>query len=203
LAGQFAVDEFGGDPHVMDLFAPLPAAVIRVDVEHGERLPRTGAALLVTNRGLGIAEPMVLGLAVRRAVGRRLRVVGAPEIPVLGPFTRKLGAIGYRPDDVAAVLRAGHLAGAPLGMTWLRAGAGEPPRPLVAATLGVPVVPVAIRQGGPFGLSLGVWPMPPWRVAVGEALLPPPGTPPHDQLAAAELAEQVRDTIAALLEEAT
>ena len=201
--GRFAVDEFGGDPHMMDLFAPIPAATIRIHVEHRERLPATGPALLVSNRGIGVVEPLVLGLAVRRAAGRRLRIVGAPEVPVLGPFSRKLGAIGYRPGDVAAVLRAGHLAGAPLGMTWLRSGAGEPPRPLVAATLGFPVVPVAIRPGGPLGLPLGVWPAPPWRVVVGEPLLPPAGTPPDDQLAAAELAEQVRDAVATLLHEAT
>jgi hypothetical protein len=200
--GRFAVDEFGGDPHMMDLFAPIPGAAIRIDVEHRERIPRTGAALLVSNRGLGVVEPLVLGLAVRRGAGRRLRIVGAPEVPLLGPFMRKLGAIGYRPGDVAAVLRAGHLAGAPLGMTWLRSGAGEPPRPLVAATLGFPVVPVAIRPGGPFGLPIGVWPAAPWRVVVGEPLLPPAGTPPDDQLAAAELGEQVREAVAELLREA-
>lgn len=200
--GRFAVDEFGGDPHLMDLLAPIPAATIRVEVEHAERLPSTGSALLVSNRGFGVVEPLVLGLAVRRGAGRRLRVAGAPEVPILGPFSRKLGGIGYRPDDVAAVLRAGHLAGAPLGNTWLRSGAGEPPRALVAATLGFPVLPVAIRPGGPFGISLGVWPLGPWRVVVGEPLLPPPGTKADDQLAAAELSEQVREAVAALLEEA-
>jgi 1-acyl-sn-glycerol-3-phosphate acyltransferase len=203
VEGQFAVDEFGGDPHVMDLLAPLPAATVRVEVDHAERLPRTGPALLVSNRGLGLAEPLVLGLAVRRALRRRLRIVGAPEVPVLGPFARKLGAIGYRPDDVAAVLRAGHLAGAPLGMTWLRSGAGEPPRALLAATLGFPVVPVAIRPGGPLGLALGFWPTRPWHVVVGDPMLPPPGTAPGDQLAAAELAEQVREAVAGLLREDT
>jgi hypothetical protein len=202
VEGRFAVDEFGGDPHLMDLLAPLPAAVIRVDVEHAEHLPRTGPALLVSNRGFGVAEPFVLGLAVRRAAGRRLRVAGAPEVPIIGPWSRKLGGIGYRPDDVTAMLRAGHLAAAPLGMTWLRSGVGEPPRPLLAATLGFPVVPVAIRAGGPLGLPLGVWPARPWRVVVGEALLPPAGTAPDDQLAAAELSEQVRDAVAALLEAA-
>jgi len=201
LDGRFAVDEFGGDPHLMDLLAPLPAAAIRVEVEHAERVPRTGAALLVCNRGFGLAEPLVLGFAIRRACARRLRVVGAPEVPILGPFTQKLGAIGYRPDDVAAMLRAGHLVGAPLGMTWMRSGAGEPPWTLLASTLGSPVVPIAIRPGGPFGLPLGIWPAPPWRVVVGEALLPPAGTRAHDQLAAAELAEQVVAAVAELLEE--
>jgi len=52
-----------------------------------------------------------------------------------------------------------------------------------------------------FGTSLGVWPMPPWRVVVGEPMLAPPGTDVYDHLAAAELAEQVRDAVEALLEE--
>ncbi len=193
--GRYAVDEFGGDPSLMDAMAPIPSVLLRIDVEHGERLPRRGPALLVANRGFGIFEPFVLGLAVRRALGRRLRIVGAPDLPAIGPMARKLGAIGNRPADVAALLRAGHLAGAPLGNTWLRAGAGEPPRELVAATLGFPVIPVAIRPGGPLNLQLR-----PWKVLVGEPMLPPPGTERHDQLAAAELSEQVRTAIQHLLE---
>jgi hypothetical protein len=193
LDGQYAVDEFGGDPHFMDLCAPL-AAPVRVVVEHGENLPRTGPALLVANRGLGVLEPVVIGQAVRRAVGRRLRVIGAPELPVIGPLLRKLGAIGYRADDVAAMLRAGHLAAAPLGPTWYRHGAGEPPSELLVATLGFPVIPIGVRAIGPFGV-----PARGWRVIVGEALLPPAGTDPEDLLAAAELAEEVRRAVRGLL----
>jgi len=193
--GHYAIDQFGGDPHLMDLVAWVPAALIRVDVEGAEHLPRSGPALLVANRGFGVVEPLVLGLAIRRAAGRRLRVVGAPEVPLIGPAARKLGAVGYRPDDIAALLRAGHLAAAPLGMTWLRAGAGEAPRAMVAATLGFPVVPVALRPGGPLNLAIR-----PWRVVVGEPLLPPPDTRPDDHLAAAELSEQVRDAVRALLD---
>ena len=216
--GRYAVDELGGDPHMMDVVAPLGAA-IRVRVDHADRLPRMGPALLVANRGLGLLEPVVLVVAVRRAIGRRLRVVGAPGLPVIGPALNKLGAVGSRPDDVAAVLRAGHVAAAPLAPTWLRAGrggvrlrrpppqenaparstrdVGEPPRPLLVATLGYPVIPVVVKPGGPFGV-----PVRPWRVIVGEPLLPPAGTGPDDQLAAAELAEAVRDAVRALLGDA-
>ena len=194
LDGRYAVDEFGGDPHLMDVAAPL-AAPIRVAVEHGEHLPYSGAALLVSNRGLGLLEPLVLGRAVRETVGRRLRVVGAPEAPVVGPLARKFGWIGYRADDVAAMLRAGHLAAAPLGPTWFRPGAGEPPRELVAATLGFPVVPIAIKPGGPVSL-----PIRPWRVVVGAPLVTPHGSYADDHLAAAELAEDVRRAVGALLE---
>jgi hypothetical protein len=194
IDGRYAVDEFGGDPHLMDLFAPL-AAPVRVVVEHGEHLPRSGPALLVSNRGLGALEPIVLVQAVRRAVGRRLRVIGAPELSVVGPLFRKLGAIGYRPDDVAAMLRAGHLAAAPLGPTWYRHGAGEPPSELLLATLGFPVIPIGIQAIGPFGV-----PARGWRVIVGAPLLPPAGTDPEDLLAAAELAEEVRRAVRGLLD---
>ena len=195
IDGRFAVDELGADPHLMDVLSPL-GAPIRVHVERGENLPRVGPALLVSNRGFGLVEPIVLVLGVRRAVGRRLRVVGATGLPVVGPMVHKLGATGSRPRDVAALLRNGHLAAAPLAPTWLRSGAGEPPRPLLAATLGFPVLPVVVRAGGPIGL-----PIRPWRMIVGEPLLPPPGTEPGDQLAAAELAEAVRNAVRSLLQD--
>ncbi len=193
LDGRYAVDEFGGDPHLTDVLARAVSPV-QVRVEHAENIPRTGPALLVSNRGIGVVEPVVLVLAVRRAAGRRLRVIGAPELPVLGPVLRKVGAIGYRPDDVAALLRAGHLAAAPLSPTWLRGGVGEPPRALLAATLGFPVIPVVVRPGGPLGL-----PLRPWRVVVGEPLLPPAGTEADDPLAAAEISEAAREAVHNLL----
>jgi hypothetical protein len=215
LDGRYAVDEFGGDPHLTDVLARA-AGPVQVRVEDAANVPRTGPALLVSNRGIGVLEPVVLVLAVRRAAGRRLRVIGAPELPVIGPALRKVGAIGYRPDDVAALLRAGHLAAAPLSPSWLRGGGGggwlglpslretpstastrgvgEPPRALLAATLGFPVIPVVVRPGGPFGL-----PLRPWRVIVGEPLLPPAGTEADDPLAAAEISEAARDAVHDLL----
>lgn len=213
--GRYAVDELGGDPHVMDLLAPL-GAPIRVHMERAANLPRVGPALLVANRSFGPFEPFVLVVGVRRAIGRRLRVVGAPDLPLIGPMFHKLGALGSRPDDVAALLRMGHLAAAPMAPSWSRAGrgnvwlrhpspqeakpakptrgAGEPPRPLILATLGFPVIPIAVRPGGPMGA-----PILPWRIIVGDPMLPPPDTEPSDQLAAAEFSEAVRDAVNALL----
>jgi len=192
--GRYAVDEFGGDPHLQDfLLAPLVGR-IPLRVEGGEHLPRTGAALLVANRGPGFAEPLVLSGAVQHEVGRRLRIVGLPKPPLFGALTHKLGGVGRRAGDVAAVLRAGHLAAAPLAMTLFSTGAGEAPRSVIAATLGFGLLPVAVRPGGPVGL-----PVRPWVVSVGEPLLPPEGTEPGDPLAAAELAEQARAAIADML----
>ncbi|MGQ0804441.1 MAG: hypothetical protein ACT4PI_11345 [Actinomycetota bacterium] len=194
LSGRYPIDPFGADPQLMDLLAAPVRGAVRVRVEHGERLPEVGGALLVANRGLGLLEPAALAIAVREVTGRRVRIIGAPDLPVLGPVVRKLGALGGRPDDVAALLRAGHLAAAPLAPTWLRPGAGEPPRALLAAILGFPVIPVAVLPGGPVGLPLRAW-----RVIVGEMVETETDAVPGDALVAAELAERVRDSVRWLL----
>ena len=55
IDGNFPVDPFGFDPHLVDLVSPLFSGVIRVDVEGGDHLPITGPASIVANRGFGIA----------------------------------------------------------------------------------------------------------------------------------------------------
>ena len=194
LTGRYPIDPFGADPQLMDLLAPIVNAGVRVQVSHPNRLPAVGGALIVSNRGLGLLEPAAVAAAVRSVTGRRLRVVGAPELPAIGPLLRKFGALGSRPDDVASLLRAGHLAAAPLAPTWLRPGAGEPPRALLGAILGFPVIPVAVLPGGPVGL-----PLRPWRVLVGEVVETETDAVPGDALVAAELAERVRDAVRRLL----
>ena len=195
--GEFHIDAFGGDGQLMDLAGLVLAFGVRVEVEHAERLPRIGGALVVANRGLGIIEPVALAIAVRAAVARRLRVIGAPDAPVLGDVLRKIGAVGYRADDVAALLRAGHLAAAPLASTWFRSGAGAPPRELLAAVLGYPVVPAAVLPGGP-----GPLPIRPWRVIVGPVVETATDAVPGDTLAGAELVERTRAAVNRLLESA-
>ena len=197
LDGRFQIDAFGGDAQLMDLGGLVLEFGLRVEVEHAERIPRIGGALIVANRGLGILEPAAIALAVRLAVGRRLRIVGAPDSPVLGDVLRKIGAVGYRADDVAALLRAGHLAAAPLASTWLRSGAGAPPRELLAAILGYPVVPAAVLPGGP-----GPLPIRPWKVVVGPVVETATDAVPGDTLAGAELAERTRTAVNALVKAA-
>lgn len=192
--GRYAVDEFGGDPHLQDFVLAPVVGRIRVHVDGGERLPTAGAALLVANRGPGNVQPLVLSGAVQQVTRRRLRIVGLPRPPLLGVLSSKLGGVGARAGDVAAVLRAGHLAAAPLATTLSSHDAGEAPRGVIAATLGFPLLPVAVRPGGPAGL-----PVRPWVVRVGEPCEPPDGAEPGDPLAAAELAEQVRNSVAAML----
>ena len=195
--GRFQIDAFGGDAQLMDLAGLVLAFGVRVEVEHAERLPRIGGALVVANRGLGIIEPAAVAIAVRVAVGRRLRVIGASDAPIVGDILRKVGAVGYRADDVAALLRAGHLAAAPLASTWFRSGAGAPPRELLAAILGYPVVPAAVLPGGP-----GPLPIRPWRVVVGPVVETATDAVPGDTLAGAELVERTRAAVNRLLDRA-
>jgi len=192
--GRYAVDEFGGDPHLQDFLLAPVVGRLPVRTVGAEHLPASGGALLVANLGVGLLEPLLVAGAVQRAVDRRLRLVGLPTLPGLGALTHKLGGIGRRAGDVAAVLRAGHLAAVPLGRTLSPRAAGEAPRLVIGATLGFPVLPVAVRPSGPVGLPAGGW-----VVAVGPLCRPPEGTATDDPLAAAELAEEVRRAVAAML----
>lgn len=196
LGGRFPIDAFGFDPQIVDLIAPIFTTTLRVKVEGGENVPATGPAVLVANRGFGIAEPAVLGVAVRKVVARRLRIVGASEVPALGGIVRRLGAISASAPDMRACLRAGNLVAVPLAPTWLRRGAGMPPRPLLQAMTSAPIVPVAVIPGGPFGTSFG-----PWGVRFGPLVTLPDPYDPGDPLAAARFGEAVRDAVAGLLEQ--
>ena len=194
--GRYPIDPFGFDPQVVDLLTPLFEAAVRVEVEGGENVPRTGPAVLVANRGFGILEPAALGIAVRRVVSRRLRSVGAPAVPALGGLVRRLGGISASAPDMRACLRAGNLVAVPLAPTWLRRGAGIPPRPLLQAMTSAPIVPVAVTPGGPLGMAIA-----PWHVHFGPLVTLPDPYDPDDPLAAARFGEAVRDAVSELLEQ--
>jgi 1-acyl-sn-glycerol-3-phosphate acyltransferase len=193
LSGHYLVDPFGFDPQLADLGAPVVDRTLRIDVDGAEHLPVTGGAALVVNRGFGIVEPTAVSLAVRRAVARRLRVVGLPGLPFADGVARRLGAIASTPDDVGPALRAGHLVLVPLASTWLRGGAGGSPLGVMQAMLAHPVIPVAVTPAGPLGTPTR------WRVRIGEPILSDPTYATDDPLAAAELGESVRSAVDALL----
>jgi hypothetical protein len=192
VGGRYPVDPFGLDPQLCDLLAPLFDATVRVRVEGAEQVA-PGAASLVANRGLGVGEPAALAVAVRQALGRRLRVVGAPPVPLLGELSRRLGAVAATPEDLAAALRAGHLVAVPLAPTWLRTGAGAPPLALTQAMMGLPVHPVAIQPSGPLGAPTT------WRVRIAPPIRLDGSYPVGDPLGAAELADAVRHAVAWML----
>jgi hypothetical protein len=62
------------------------------------------------------------------------------------------------------------------------------------ACTGAPVIPVAVRPGGPFGLAIR-----PWEVMVGQPITIPKSAGTGDPLAAAELGDRVRRAVRALL----
>jgi 1-acyl-sn-glycerol-3-phosphate acyltransferase len=195
VSGRYPVDPFGLDPQLADLCVPVFEAAVRVRVSGGEHVPSTGPAVIVSNRGFGVAELAALGVAVQRASGRRLRVVGAPDMPFVGTATRRLGAISSSGPDVAAALRAGHLVGIPLAPTWLRTGAGDAPLAVARALTLAPIVPAAVRAVGRFGAIVGSW-----SVTFGPMVTLPETYDPSDPLAAARFIEAMRRAVGALLD---
>jgi 1-acyl-sn-glycerol-3-phosphate acyltransferase len=193
VRGDFEVDEFGADEALVDLLDPVVSPFLRVNVEGAAHVPSTGPAVLVANRRLGAAEPFVLLRGLRRATGRRSRFLGIPDIAPVGPALRRLGGAVNRPDELASLLRAGHLVALPLGPGLrkpLRAGALAPEAVAPALAMDVPVLPVAIMGGELTGR---------WQVVVGEPVRRPTSRGP---LALAEWAHAARAGVQALLDEA-
>lgn len=194
IGGRYPIDPFGLDPQLCDAGAPIFETLVRVHIDGADRLPDTGPAVFVMNRGLGVLEPTALAIAVRRQVGRRLRIIGTPAIPFVGGFLRRLGSVNASPDDVTACLRAGHLTAVPLAPTWLRSGSGTPPLQVMQAVMGYTVYPVAVIAGGPFGTAIR-----PWRVRIGAHIALDSSYAAGDPLGAAELGEAARVAVDALV----
>ena len=194
--GRYPVDPFGLDPQLADLAVPFFGAMIRVQVSGGEHVPDHGPAVIVANRGFGVAEPTALGTAVQHATGRRLRVVGAPAWPLVGAAARRLGAIASTDDDVVAALHAGHLVGLPLSPTWFRTGAGGVPYSVAPAITHAPIVPAAVQPVGRLGTVLGSW-----QVRFGPLVTLPETYDPSDPIAAARFADAMRGAVGAVLSE--
>jgi hypothetical protein len=109
VAGTFEVDPWGLDADLLELVSPLATLRWSISVE-GEELLAEGPALLVAPLRLAApTEPIVLGAAVLRAVGRPLRVLGVPDMAPLGPLLRRFGGVVDHRAEADALLRAGHL----------------------------------------------------------------------------------------------
>jgi 1-acyl-sn-glycerol-3-phosphate acyltransferase len=193
LRGDFEIDEWGADPDFVDLVAPVAAPFLRVTVEGASHIPETGPAVLVANRRFGVLEPFVLLKGVRKATGRRARFLGIPDVAPVGPLLRRFGGAIGRPDELASLLRTGHACAVPLGPGLrkpLRAGPLPPEFLAPALQMDVPIVPVAIVGGEVTGR---------WDVLIGE---PVPRPTARGPLALAELADEARSGVQALLDEA-
>jgi hypothetical protein len=199
LEGTFTVDPWGLDADLVGLVAP--AARIRWDIEaRGNVELPAGPFALVVNRRLGVTEPWVVAEAVRRLTGRHLRFVGVPDVAPVGPALRRFGGVVNRADEIAGLLRAGEAVGLWLDHEPLhrrRAGALHPEALAPVVRTGAPVVPVAAD-----GRELGRR----WTITFGEPLEPAvhssgPSERGTGPLAAADLADQTRAAIQALLDQ--
>jgi hypothetical protein len=162
FSGAYTVDPWGLDPDLIDLVSPLAGWRWAVDVDGAGRIPTAGPALLVFNRRIGLSEPPVVATAVRQAAGRTVRLVGMPDVAPVGPILRRFGAAVDTSAEIAALLRAGEVVVAPLGIEpRLGRRAGRIANRIVAPALalGVPVLPVAV-----LGHEIGRH----WRVVIGE-----------------------------------
>lgn len=193
LDGTHHIDEWGLDPDLIDLVAPLVGMRWSVECQWTERLPLDGPAVLVHNRVVGLSEPVVLARGVREACGRHVHTAGLIDVAPVVTLGRMLGGVVDRRDELTGLLRSGAMVGLPLART-LRAGhAGDLPTAALAPALdtGAPVIPVAL-----VGHEVGRH----WRLMVGRPIAHPTGRGP---LAVAQVADTARDRVQALLEEAT
>jgi len=189
VQGRHHVDEWGLDPELVALAGPTLSLRWDIEVIGAERIPALGGGVLVFNRRFGWSKPWVLARGVRQASGRFVRTVGVPDLAPVGPFLRRFGGVLDRPDEIAGLLRAGHLVGlptAPHRWSRQRAGALSVDRLEAALETSAPVIPVALvgREAGRA-----------WRVVVGD---PVAGTR-RGPLAAAELADATHRSIQTLL----
>ena len=174
LGGRFEIDEWGYDDGLATLVDPVLGLLLRVEAEGFDTLPAEGPVLLVANRRLGLAEPAVLARAVRRDAGRGLRFLGIPDVAPVGPALRRLGGAVERPEELAGLLRAGHVVAVFAARMWPRGRVGAIPPELLApaSRLGVPAWPVALVGGELSGR---------WRVA---AAAPADAATVHERLEA-------------------
>lgn len=191
LRGGYTVDPWGLDRDLVAVLSPITRARWRVDSDGLDRMPGDRGALLVHNRSWGWGEAAALVAAVHRSTGRVVRVVGVPDLAVVHPVLRGVGAILDHPEEVRGVLAAGHLVAVGAGRERLGrrfAGAVSPEALGPAVAAGVPLIPVAVRPA-----QLGLR----WTVTVG----PPVEVPGHhDPLALSELAEHARAGLQAMLD---
>lgn len=120
MVGDYAVDEFGFDPHLNNaIFLPVLRVLFnswfRVEVSGVENLPETGAGLVVANHaGVLPFDGLMTSVAVRdnHPAQRDLRLLAADmvfDMPFIGQAARKAGHTMACTDDAHRLLAAGEL----------------------------------------------------------------------------------------------
>lgn len=119
IAGDYAVDEFGFDPHLNDHVLMALARVLyyhwfEVEVRGTANLP-AGAALVVANHsGTVPLDALMTQVALLDRGGRHLRMLGADlvySLPVLSHLARKSGHTLACPSDAQRLLDQGEVVG--------------------------------------------------------------------------------------------
>ena len=143
------VDRWGFDARVAGALDPLTALRWPVRVRGLEAVPPSGPTVVVLARRLDPAAPVAVATALRRATGRPARFLGVPDVAPVGPFLRRIGGAVARPEELAGLLRAGHLVVLPLGRA-LRPGAAllDEDDLVPAVEEGATVVPAALLGAG-------------------------------------------------------
>ncbi len=143
------VDRWGFDPRVAGALDPLTAWRWPVRVHGIEAIPASGPTVVVVARGLDPLAPVAVAAALRRATGRPARFLGVPDVGPVGALLRRLGGAVARPEELAGLLRAGHLVVLSLGRA-LRPGAAplDEDDLVPAVDQGAAVVPAVLVGAG-------------------------------------------------------
>jgi len=178
-------------------FRELVQRLYRIEVAGAERIPTSGAAILVANHE-SIWDPFVLGVATRREIHYMAKVELFRRRPVAAVL-RSLNAFPVERGggDRAAISEAGRLLdrGALLGM--FPQGTSKPERQdgwhrgaaRLALVTGAPLVPVRLSGTRPLPGRTRI------RIDVGEPITVPVGRPTI--AAARALTEQMEQAVAA------
>ena len=127
--GANEIDPWGMDPELVGLARALAPLRWSVTVGGADHVPATGPALLVANRRLLAATPLLVAAAIGRATGREVRFTGIADIAPLGPALRRVGGVLARPDEVAGLLRDGQLPAVWCAGRARRSGSAPRPSP--------------------------------------------------------------------------
>jgi hypothetical protein len=194
LRGTHTVDEWGLDEDWISVATAVAGLRWSVTIGGADHVPSRGSALLVVNHRPWAGSLPVAVMGLREATGRIVRVVGIADVAPLGVVLRRLGGVVRHPQEVAGLLRDGHVPAVPCRPEWrLDGGVGRVPAELVAPAIDADadVIPVAVL-------------VTPWqrraRVEVGAPLRRRRRRGP---LAAAELADAARAAVQRLVDEAT